>query len=216
MTNLTQEMEQKNVWKEQASPQPKRTPNKKIEKIQESKSGNVFNTPIESPTTDEKGKERGDKRLKMPHPSINNKEQLTTKIKQEMIDEVITNHSTNMEPQQGQTMETSIAIEEKDDDNEWITMGKNNTPKNKEKLKRRNTTLPRSPVGTRSTHRSGKLNNTTSNEQKLHTTTTRTTKRTKSPKQRRTVATQNPTRAAKQTVNESETKRGQVGLRGTS
>ena len=214
----TQEMERKNIWKEQASPQPKRTPNKKIERIQDSKTSSVFNTPsTESPTTDEKGKERGDKRLKMPHPNNNNKEQLvTTKIKQEMIDEVMINHSTDVELQQGTTAETSIAIEEMDDKNEWITMGKNNTPRNKEKMKRRNTTLPRSPVGTRSTHRSEKTNNTTRNEQNINTTTIRTTKRIKSPKQRRTVATQNPTRAVKQNARESEAKRGQVGLRGAS
>jgi len=133
----------------------------------------------------------------MPHPINNNTEQkLTTKIKQEMIDEVMINHSTDVEPQQGNTAETSKAIEDMDDNDEWITMGKNNTPRNKEKLKRRNTTLPQSPVGTRSTYRPGKTNNTTSNEQKPNTTTIRTTKRTKSPKQRRTVATQNPTRAA--------------------
>jgi len=91
-------VEQRTLWSEKASPQPKRTPNRKIERIQESKSGNTFNTPTnKSPTTDEKGKERGDKRLKITQPNNDNKEQsITTKIKQEMIDEVMISNSTEL------------------------------------------------------------------------------------------------------------------------
>jgi len=68
--------------------------------------------------------------------------------------------------------------------------GKNNTPTNKEIMKRKSKSKPRSPVGTQSIYQSGKVTTALNTGQESISTTTRTTtKGMKSPKQRKTIAT---------------------------
>ena len=57
---------------------------------------------------------------------INKERALTAKVKQEMIDEVITTELYELGLEKGNTKETSISLENDEDGNagEWITMGK--------------------------------------------------------------------------------------------
>ena len=169
-----------------------------------------------SPTTDKKGEERGGKRLKTPPPKNNKERALTAKVKQEMIDEVITTELYELGLEKGNTKETSINLENDEDGNagEWITMGKNNTPVNKEKIRNNRRSSIRSPVATRSTKGREKTNTDFRNGKGAPIATS-PARRTKSPRSnRKTVANQNPTKANKRSTKESEAKRGQVGLRG--
>jgi len=148
---------QTTLWSATASPQPKRTPNKKMENIRETKIGQ----PVISPTTDEKGQKRGEKRQKTPQKYKQPEIPTTAKIKQEMIDDAIMTSQNTQMPQRGRTQETSINIEQDENDNDgWITMGKYNTPKKKEEMKSKKKGTFTSPATTRSSKRTSIANNT--------------------------------------------------------
>ena len=207
---VIQNTERRALWGASPSPQPK-TPSKKIEKIQESKSGKSITTLNKSPTTDEKGQERGEKRQKTPNSKQPNNQKITTKVKQEMIEEVTRATFKDIALNQGFTMATSIPIEETEESEGWITMGKKNTPKKKEekKIKKKSTIL--SPVVTRSNKRSS-IANMTFKDGHGNTVSRQSPGRKKSPK-RRTATTQ-ATNTVIARGAQNDTRRGQVGMRG--
>ena len=104
---------------------------------QEKKAGSTTTTITNrSPTTDEKGVERGGKRLKTPTPQNDKNTALTAKVKQDMIDEAIVTELDGLGLKPGNTKATSISlVNDGDGEGEWTTIGKNNTPVAKEKMK---------------------------------------------------------------------------------
>ena len=216
-SNIQQQTsDERTIWDVTSSPQPKQTPNKKYENIQEKKAGSTTTTITNrSPTTDEKGVERGGKRLKTPTPQNDKNTALTAKVKQEMIDEAIVTELDGLGLKTGNTKATSISlINDGDGEGEWTTMGKNNTPVAKEKMRNNRKSTIRSPVATRSTITRDRTSKDFTNGKGAPISVS-PSRRTKSPRiQRRTVATQNPTNAKKYSATANAAKRGQVGLRG--
>ena len=128
-----------------------------------------------------------------------------------MIEEVTRATFKDIALNQGFTMATSIPIEENEESEGWITMGKKNTPKKKEetKIKKKCTNL--SPVVTRSNRRSATAN-MTFKDGHGKVITRQSPGRKKDPK-RRTATTQ-ATNSVIAKGAQNDTKRGQVGLRG--
>lgn len=193
-------------WSTGASPQPKHTPNKKFENIRENKTIQSE----QSPTTDEKGLERGEKRQKTPQHKKRERIATTTKIKQEMIDDATTKR--NSETRYSNSKETSIEI---DEENEWTTMGKNNTPRKKEEMRRQKKSAKTSPVTTRSSNRTTTITDGYRNEQGMTIMKTRkATQRTKSPNNKKTAATLPKTYPEILKTQRGDKRKGEVGLRG--
>ena len=202
---------QTTLWSSTASPQPKRTPNKKMENIKETKIGQL----AISPTTEEKGQKRGEKRQKTPQKYKQSEIPTTAKIKQEMIDDAIMTSQNTQMLQRGYTQETSINIEQDGDDNDgWITMGKNNTPKKKEEMKSTKKGTFTSPATTRSSKRTTIANNIYPNGMTVMKTR-KASSRTKSPQTRKTAATQPKRNPETKEAQRGEMRRGEVGLRGS-
>ncbi len=193
-------------WSTEASPQPKCTPNKKYGNIRENKTMQ----PEQSPTTDEKGLERGEKRQKTPQHKKRERIATTMKIKQEMIDEVTT--IRNSGTRYSNSKETSIEIEEEDG---WTTMGKNNTPRKKEEMRMQKKRAQTSPATTRSSTRTTAITDGYRNEQGMTIMKTRkATQRTKSPNNKKTAATLPKTYPEISKTQRGDKNKGEVGLRG--